>query len=224
MKPNLILLHGALGTETQMRKLEEHFMSHYKVFRFTFYGHGENANVPSFSIQQLVAQLKEFVKTHHLMKFSIFGYSMGGYVALKYAMEAQTGIENIFTFGTKFNWTRENASKEVLKLNPELIEQKIPHFADWLKKQHGEHWKKVVLNTADMMHGLGENNPLASDDLSKINCLVTLSLGSADTMVTQEETLQMTNRLNRARLLILNNTGHDLSTLQPIQIKEITGV
>lgn len=213
MKPNLILLHGALGTSTQMKKIEEHFMSHYKVYRLTFYGHGENADVPSFSIAQMVDQLREFIVKEKLVNFSIFGYSMGGYVALKYAMKSVFGIENIFTFGTKFNWTRVNASKEVQKLNPELMIQKVPHFVDWLKQQHGSNWEKVVLNTADMMKSLGENNQLANDDLSKINCLVTISLGIEDGMVTIEESNEINKRLRQSRMLVFENAGHDISTL-----------
>lgn len=215
MKPNLILLHGALGTETQMIKIEERFKSHYTVHSFTFLGHGTSELEGGFSIQLLVDQLRDYILENDLNNVSIFGYSMGGYVALKYAMTQKSKLDHIFTFGTKFNWTQEGAEKEVKKLNPELIEEKVPHFASWLKSQHGEnHWRTVLFNTAEMMRSLGTTNDLMYDDLSEIQCLVTINLGDQDQMADKESSELIAERLPKGKFNYLMGVGHELNTIQ----------
>ena len=134
MKPTIVLLHGALGSELQMEKIADRFKNEYRVLSFNFKGHGGEHPGASFSISGFVEQMKTFVEDNQLRNFSIFGFSMGGYVALKYAMTGHQDLCEIFTFGTKFNWTSSAAEQEVKKLNPQILEEKVPHFANLLKK------------------------------------------------------------------------------------------
>ena len=68
-------------------------------------------------------------------------------------------INSIVTFGTKFNWSKEAAAKEVKMLNPEVIEEKVPKFAQMLKDTHAPNdWKTLLHKTAAMMKGLGRDH------------------------------------------------------------------
>lgn len=221
-KPTLILLHGALGTEKQMDKIADKFKAQYRVLSFTFKGHGGDTSHESFSIAAFVGQLKEFIKANQLTTFSIFGYSMGGYVALKYAMKAADGIQEIFTFGTKFNWTTAYAEREVQKLNPMVLEMKVPHFADLLKQTHGEQaWKGVLKNTADLMLGLGAGKSFLEEDFSNITCLVHVGVGDLDDTVGVDESKQVAETLQNGRLKVLRGAKHPVSSLNDGHLEEL---
>jgi pimeloyl-ACP methyl ester carboxylesterase len=222
MKPTIVLLHGALGSHRQMIKVEEKFKPNYRVLSMTFVGHGGSTVTDSYSLKGFVDQLNDFINEHQLAEFSIFGYSLGGYVALKYSLTYQKNIDQIFTFGTKFNWTTESAEEEVKKMNPTLLEEKVPHFADWLKKTHSEeNWKKVLYNTADFMRGLGADNELLNDDLSNIKCLVTVAVGDQDQMVNIDESRVVMDRLQNARLRVLQGAQHPIDRLSDAHLNEI---
>ena len=77
---------------------------------------------------------------------------MGGYVALSAAIKAPRRFSKIITLGTKFSWSPAEAKKEIQLLNPEIIQEKVPAFANRLSHIHGkEHWQNLMLKTAQMM-------------------------------------------------------------------------
>ena len=98
-------------------------------------------------LDDLVQQVGELV---HL-----FGYSMGGFIALLSAANGNKKIHSITTLGTKMKWSPRIAENEVKQLNPELIEEKVPAFAKSLEERHGDHWKDLMRRTADYMVLLG---------------------------------------------------------------------
>lgn len=210
MKKNLILLHGAIGASKQLRKLGELLESDYKVFYLDFDGHGGKAITPDFGINLFSQNLIDFVKEKELSTFSIFGYSMGGYVTLN-AIANGLRVDKLVTLGTKFSWTPEGAAKEIKMLNPSLIEEKIPQFALYQNDLHAPtDWKEVMLSTARMMTILG-NAPLLKDEvLQSINTPTLCLLGDSDTMVTKEETQHVVALLSNGEFEILPDCQHPI--------------
>ena len=123
-----------------------------------------------------------------LNNVTIFGYSMGGYVALNLALIAPTKINKIITYGTKFEWSPEIALQETKQLNSEIILEKIPKFASYLETVHEVNdWKMVLEKTSKMMLNLGDSPVLNADNLKDLNCPVLIMSGEKDTMVTTKE-------------------------------------
>lgn len=187
---NLIILHGALGAQSQFEQLKVQLADHFHVHTLDFDGHGTKSGLEmDFSIERFAQNLEDFMTQNELYKPLIFGYSMGGYVALKLESRKPGSFEKLLTLGTKFDWNPESADKETKMLNAEKIEEKVPAFADYLKSLHGKHeWKTVLERTAKMMLELGNKPPLRPYDFHHIQVPVQLLRGSKDNMVTAEET------------------------------------
>ena len=111
---NLILLHGALGSEKQLHALKNE-LTNFNIYTLNFEGHGGRTINGSYSIDRFVQNVLDFMFANQLQNASFFGYSMGGYVALKLAAYHPEKVESIVTLGTKFNWTPEIAAAEVKK-------------------------------------------------------------------------------------------------------------
>lgn len=184
----LIILHGALGAKKQFWAIEQELKLHFDVTVLEFEGHGKTTLQGEFNVPNFAKQLEELV-SQFTEKPVVFGYSMGGYVALKYATNFPSAFERLITLGTKFEWNVETALKESGQLVPEKIEEKVPAFAAYLQDLHGTtQWRTVLENTAEMMLAMGEDPPLSPTNLHNIDFPVTLSLGSEDVMVTRNET------------------------------------
>ncbi|UMQ43912.1 alpha/beta hydrolase [Chryseobacterium sp. Y16C] len=213
--PNLILLHGALGHSEVFKPIKEELSKYFTIHTPLFSGHG-NTELPEngISIEQYTHELKELIEKEKLNDVSIFGHSMGGYVALCYAMENPSAINSIMTLGTKFDWTEEQALKESKMLNPDVIAEKVPKYAEVLEKQHGSQWKQLLPAIADMMVSLGENPPL-KNNLSGINIPVQVMVGDKDNMVTLEESLEVYRSLPNAKLAVLPDTKHPMDKVRP---------
>lgn len=212
MKTKLLLLHGALGSASQFRLLSEKLQPHFEVHQFTFSGHGGKGDPQqAFSMESFVDELQAWLEEKELRQIPVFGYSMGGYVALCVASVSLVYFTHILTLGTKFHWTPESAQQEVKRLQPGLIAQKVPAFAEHLRKLHQPHdWQQVMTKTADMMLRLGSQPLLTSEKLAAIQVPVMLMRGSEDKMVSEEESLQAAERLPTAQYISLKEQPHPL--------------
>jgi pimeloyl-ACP methyl ester carboxylesterase len=209
---HILLLHGAIGSKDQLIELEEILSAHYKVHRLNFKGHGGSDQGPrSFSISAFAEEVAAYLGSNGIDQVNIFGYSMGGYVAMYLAKLRPEKINKLVTLATKFAWDRVIAEKEIKMLNAERIEEKIPAFAAILRERHHpQNWKSVLERTADMLSAMGDDNPLKAEDYATINLPVLLMLGDRDKMVSLEETLTVYRKLPAAQLSILPNTPHPI--------------
>ena len=210
-KKTLILLHAALGAKSQLTKLSKTLSQNFDLHLFDFEGHGVNSSESNFSIDLFTKNLSDYILKNNLKEVSIFGYSMGGYVALNYAKGNTENLHKIITFGTKIDWSLENSIKESNRLNPEKIEEKVPQFASLLKEMHkGNNWKDVMTKTAKMMLELGDKKSLKAADFQQITTPVLITVGTNDTMISIEESQYVVENLQNAQLKKLENFVHPL--------------
>jgi pimeloyl-ACP methyl ester carboxylesterase len=206
---NLVLLHGALGAASQFGALKTALENDHSVSVLNFSGHGGKPFAPGFSIETFAQELLAFFDQNNIEKADVFGYSMGGYVALQLARTAQERIGKIITLATKFDWTPEIAAREVKMLDPEKIEEKVPAFAEMLALRHAPNdWKEVLRKTAGLMLALGGRNLLDVNVLSKIPHPALICLGDSDQMISMEETRRAAEALPNGKLLIFDQTPH----------------
>ncbi|AEA43619.1 alpha/beta fold hydrolase [Fluviicola taffensis] len=212
---NLIILHGALGAKIQFEQLVQKLTPHFNIHTFDFDGHGSKSNADGdFSIELFAQNLKDFMTFHEIHKPLIFGYSMGGYVALKLEGFEANSFEKVVTLGTKFDWNPVTSEKEAAMLNAEKIEAKVPEFAAYLKSLHGEiGWKLVLERTAKMMMGLGKNPSLRPYDFHHIQIPVQLLRGSEDTMVSKSETKNVQELLANGKFQEIENWMHPIDKI-----------
>ncbi len=219
----LLILHGALGAKEQFYPLAEMFNDDFQIYLLNFSGHGGKAFKNQFNIPQFAQDVIEFLKKENINKIDVFGYSMGGYVALYLAKHYPVRIGKIITLGTKFKWTPEIASKEIKMLNSSKIEEKVPKFAEVLKQRNlPNDWKEMVTKTAQMMVEMGENNVLSIEDYKSIKHFVKIGLADKDEMVSYDETIEVAEALPNAKYFQLENSYHPIEKVDlQLLIKEI---
>jgi pimeloyl-ACP methyl ester carboxylesterase len=217
----IILLHGALGAQDQLEPLKQELSKlNYKVHLLTFSGHGKIPFQKDLNIHEFASELELFIRNNHIEKPNIFGYSMGGYVALYLASQEKDLLGDIITLGTKFSWTKEIAEKEIEQLDPTVIKEKVPKFAAALQERHGAHWELLLKRTAEMMIGLGNNNIIESN-LDNIHNKVFIGLADGDSMVSVEETDRAAKMIKNSKRFTLANTKHPIETADPKVLADI---
>ena len=211
MKHNLLLLHGALGSEVQFKSLQKLLANDFNVHTLNFEGHGGRFSEDEFCMERFAENVVEKLQILGILNTHIFGYSMGGYVALTLAKKYPELVAKIVTLGTKFDWTLETAQQEVKMLNPEKIEEKVPAFAKRLHELHQPNdWKEVMQKTAEMMLALASGKKLTNADLHQIQHKSLIGIGSLDNMVTLEESENAATQLPNATLKIIENVKHPI--------------
>lgn len=213
--PNLVLLHGALSHSEIFNPYINSLSPYFTIHTPLFSGHGSN-ELPSdgISIEKYTQELKEYCTANNLTDVYILGHSMGGYIALCYAMKHPENVNSIMTLGTKFEWNEEQAVKESKMLNPDIILEKVPQYAQLLERQHTSKWKDLLPAIVDLMIDLGKNPPL-KNNLATINTPVQIMVGDKDNMVTIEESTAAYRELSNAKLAVLPDTRHPMDKVRP---------
>lgn len=222
MKENLILLHGALGSQEQLVELKAILAEEFNVYLLDFSGHGGMSFEGVFSIDLFVKDTIRLMDRQQLPVAHIFGYSMGGYVALKLAHDHPGRAGKIITLGTKYNWNPASAAKEVRMMNPDVIEQKIPAFASSLAARHQPaDWKSIMKRTAEMMTSLGAGQAMKATDFASIENEVLVCIGTDDHMVSLEESERTAKELKNGHLKIIEGFRHPLETVDENMLASI---
>jgi pimeloyl-ACP methyl ester carboxylesterase len=217
----LVLLHGALGSAAQFDALRPYLPGGRPVFALNLPGHGGVPADEPFSMAHFSGYVLDFLEKENLEQADIFGYSMGGYVALHLAWKHPERVRRIFTLGTKLDWSPETAAGMSRMFDVGKIEAKVPQFAEMLAKMHHPlDWKDVCRNTAAFLHNLGNGQGLPPEAFPQISCPVLIGLGELDNVVTPEESRAVAEILPFGRFEILAGCKHPIEQVNVVHLAE----
>lgn len=205
----LVLVHGALGDARTLEPLAERLVAlgapAPRLVELA--GHGRTPGDVPFAIEGFAAQLADAITTPSV----VFGYSMGGYVALHLAATVPGLLAGVATLGTKLAWSPEVAMREGAMLDPSAMQTKVPKFASALAERHTAlGWEAVCAATRPLLDRLGTRPLVTPEALAAIAVPVTLMVGDRDPTVSVEETLAAARALPDGGCLVLPRTGHPL--------------
>lgn len=85
--PSLIILHGLFGSMDNWRSLAPKFARQFQVITVDLPNHGRSPHKKTFNYPSLARDLAGFVKQHGIGSAALLGHSMGGKVAMQYALD-----------------------------------------------------------------------------------------------------------------------------------------
>ncbi len=83
----LIIMHGLFGMLDNWHNLARSFSENYHVFLVDLRNHGQSPHSSDFSYPLMAADIAELMQHLGLSKAAILGHSMGGKVAMEFALE-----------------------------------------------------------------------------------------------------------------------------------------
>jgi pimeloyl-ACP methyl ester carboxylesterase len=214
-RPPLMLLHGALGSSAQFEPLLDVIGARLDAHTLDFEGHGTSPlRRRPCRIEHFAENVLDYLNNRNLTAVSIFGHSMGGHVGVYLARFFPERVISVFTLGTKFAWTPEIAARETALLLPEIIAQKVPHFARLLQQRHtAAGWEALLARLREMQTHIGQHNSLPDDAIRAVGQRVRIGLGDRDKTSSIEESVHVYRLLPRGELQIFPNTPHPLEKI-----------
>lgn len=83
----IIILHGLFGTLDNWQTIAKKLAENHMVFIIDQRNHGKSPHSDEFSYKIMAEDLKEFMFQHHIYEAIIIGHSMGGKVAMRFALD-----------------------------------------------------------------------------------------------------------------------------------------
>lgn len=214
-KETLLLLPGLLGSAgSHWQSFVPALEGNFRVVLMDHRGHGRSENkqrqlVPEQMVQDMVGLLNHLgVSAVH-----VAGYSIGGYLGLMLALNQPRLVQSLLMQSTKFYWTKEAVERTKAELDPDVMGQKVPGYANQLAQEHGGgRWRTLVRQTADLVGRLS-NEGVTEGMAARLQIPVLVSVGDRDEMVKLPECLRLSRVFPKGGLLVLPNTQHPFASL-----------
>ncbi|MBT1704366.1 alpha/beta fold hydrolase [Chryseosolibacter indicus] len=91
----LIILHGIFGSSDNWTPQAKVFSNDYRVFLLDQRNHGQSPHSDDFDYPSMVSDLAEFITDHKLENPIVIGHSMGGKVAMNFAVAHPDKLEKL---------------------------------------------------------------------------------------------------------------------------------
>lgn len=82
----VIILHGLLGSSDNWQPVARKLAEHFQVHTLDLRNHGRSPHAEEFNYDVMCGDLREFMQTHQLPRCHIVGHSMGGKIAMHFAL------------------------------------------------------------------------------------------------------------------------------------------
>ncbi len=91
----LIILHGFMGSLDNWQSLANEFSKSFEVYIIDARNHGKSPHTATHSIAEMVEDLFDFMHQQRILKAHIIGHSMGGKVAMQFAVNYPTYVNKL---------------------------------------------------------------------------------------------------------------------------------
>jgi len=221
----MLFLHGALGSAAQFETLRPHFPPETSVLALNLPGHGGLPTDAPYSIERFAEAVLTFLAEKNEAQADLFGYSMGGYLALWLAWQHPDRVRRVITLNTKLDWSPDTAARMSAMFDTEKIEAKVPQFAQVLAQAHAPaDWKQVARLTADFLRDLGDGKSLPPEAFEQITCPVTILRGELDNTVSAEESQRVADLLPQGTYREIPGGRHALEQMDAAAVVKMVGM
>jgi methylmalonyl-CoA epimerase len=208
--PPLVVLHGALGsTALETDRLVRFWERRFRVVAVDLRGHGESPTpdrAPTWA--DFTDDVVAVADALSLDRFRLFGFSMGGGVALAVASRLGARVERLAVHGVNVRW--DEAEVEAMVGPMERVEAENPFWARRLAETHGaDRWETLVAHAVAFTRGL-PSEPMPDDFLHAITAPTLVSHGDADRFFRLDHPLHLRRTIPGARLWVIPGLDHPI--------------
>ncbi len=91
----IIILHGIFGTLDNWQTIAKQLADNYSVYILDQRNHGRSPHSPVMNYHAMVEDLRHFMESHWIHKANVVGHSMGGKVAMNFALEHPDMVDKL---------------------------------------------------------------------------------------------------------------------------------
>ena len=221
--PPLVVLHGALGsTSLETDRLVRFWERRFRVAAIDLRGHGASSPLVSAPTwPETVDDVEAVANALGLDRFRLFGFSMGGAVALATAARLGARVEHLAVHGVNVRWTE--AEVEAMVGPMERIAAEKPFWAQRLAETHGaDRWERLAAQMAAFTRALPDQHAPRSLT-SAITASTLVSHGDADRFFGVQHAVDLYREIPGARLWVIPGLDHPIQGVDAHAFAQVVG-
>lgn len=139
----LIIIHGLFGTLDNWQTIAKKLSEHYTVFILDLRNHGRSPHTDDeFDYTLLADDLAEFMQDHWIYEARIVGHSMGGKVAMQFALNHPDSVKKLAVIDIapkQYKSGHEDIFKALFGINLETLEDRKEAEEYLMKELHNDY-------------------------------------------------------------------------------------
>ena len=211
--PPLLVLHGALGsTEMETDRLIRVWERDFRVVGMDLPGHGRSASLetPSPEWSRFALDAITAYESLGLGPAAVFGFSMGGGVALGLTLRRPDLVARLAVHGVNVQWDRAEVDAMVGPMDVATMQSAQPFWARRLAEVHGaDRWQALVAQMIAFTRGLPDAW-MADAELARIAVPTLVSTGDADRFFDVRHAVGLYRAIPDARLRVIPGLDHPI--------------
>lgn len=226
-RATFLLIHGVAGSSIQWQELMEYLEAEHRVIALDLPGHGSSTGRGGKSVESYVNLVHSFAEALHLPPAILCGYSMGGAIALEYALKYP---QDVYALGLISTGAR-------LKVAPLFLETCLEKDMDKLKILLGKYafapsvsliqiqkwYKKWGLPASEVIYGdfLACNSFDRIEVVQEIKAPALVVCGDEDRMTPVKYAEFLVSKIENSSLRIIEGGGHMLMAEKPLELSAV---
>lgn len=237
----IIILHGVFGTSDNWQTFAKQLSDSYQIFLLDQRNHGLSPHSDTFDYHVMAEDLREFIERHELKNPVILGHSMGGKVAMFFAVSHPNLFEKMIVVDIAPRHYPVHHQKilealgavkiDQVSSRKEAEDQMKPYIADFgirqfllknLKREDNDSfgWKLNLSVIRDNIERIGE----AVDDSRPVDKPVLFVGGEKSDYIRDEDHALISKIFPQARIKTIPGAGHWVHAEQPkLLLEEVKG-
>ncbi|MDT3379769.1 alpha/beta hydrolase [Labrys neptuniae] len=232
----LVLVHGVGSYLEAWDGVVERLAPHFRILRFDLRGHGGSARVKGrYEIDDFVRELLALADNAGFGRFALAGFSLGGLIAQRAALDHPGRIESLLLLATVAGRNEDEKERVLNRLR--LLQTKEPgsHYDNSVGRWFSEAFQHA---NPDLMARLRQRNAandpdcyaaayrvLAEsdfgDEIGAIACPTLIATGEEDQGSNPRMARLMHERIANARLDILSGKRHSILIEAPAEVARL---
>lgn len=211
-RPSLLVLHGAAGctryeTAPLMRRLE----SAFHLVGVDLSGHGTSAFPPNqdFSLDLFAEDARAVMDALNLSSAHVFGFSLGGGVALQLAHRHPDRVDRLALLQTNVRWTEAQVRQMKERLDLDEIRAQAPTRANRIRTRH-EQPERLLQELRAFVETLPDASETLSKTLPDLSAPTLVAGVDRDPLFGPDTPRALHRTLPNARLALLPGEHHSL--------------
>ncbi len=214
----LLLIHG-LGSRSEdwTPEMPDYAKKGFRVYAIDLLGCGRTDHPDiAYTIQEQVELVQGFMEALHLQKTDVIGWSMGGWIALKFATEHPENVRRLVVMDSaglsfKTGLTPQVFEPRTIPQLQQLEELLVPHphqlpdfFNHALLRAMEKNFRVVHRTVASMLTG----KDLLDGHLRQLEVPVLIQWGEQDTLIPESVAFRMHQAIRQSVLELYSGCGH----------------
>lgn len=212
-RPSVLFLHGAAGsTRSETAPLMQRLEPTFHLVGVDLSGHGASA-FPSdgdLSLDLFAEDARATLEALNLSSAHVFGFSLGGGVALHLAQRTPALVDRLAVFQTNVNWTQTQTERMLRRLDIDALKGRAPDLADQLRARH-DSTPRLLEQLRTFVQALPDASEELTQGLSKLSSPTLVGAVDRDPLFGPDAPQALHQQLPNARLTILPGEHHNLA-------------